>query len=71
MTPAEQLYEQFYTLVRINIKNIIENPSEKTWTTYQRARRYWNECLNIGYDNEKWTRKGYPIREPLPQDWGL
>ncbi|MHA2279765.1 MAG: hypothetical protein ACXAC5_02560 [Promethearchaeota archaeon] len=58
------LYLQF----RLDIKEEIENPAERTWDTYQRALKLY-EQRNIGAPDSVWTALGYPIEKPVPEAW--
>jgi hypothetical protein len=58
------LYLQF----RLDIKEEIENPAERTWETYQRAIKLYDQ-RNIGVPDSVWTELGYPIEKPVPEAW--
>ncbi len=54
---------------RQQMKNEIENPSTRNWESFQRARKLWDKQRNVGKNHLVWTAMGYPIREPLPEEW--
>lgn len=58
------LYLQF----RLLITEEIENPTEKTWATYQRALKLY-EQRNVGSPDETWASRGYPLRKPSAEEW--
>jgi len=58
-----------FILLREQIKDEIENPSTRNWESFHRARKLWNQQRNVGKSHETWTAMGYPIREPLPEEW--
>jgi len=62
---GSDLFIQF----RLQIKAEIENPDVRTWASFQRARRLWDQHRNVGHSHLTWTAMGYPIREPLPEEW--
>jgi hypothetical protein len=58
------LYLQF----RLQIKEEIENPTEYTWASYQRALKLY-EQREAGAPDAVWESLGYPIRKPSPEEW--
>jgi len=64
VTDGSDLYLQF----RIDIKDQIENPTVKTWATFQHALRLY-EQRNVGGPDRLWEERGYPIRKPTAEEW--
>lgn len=56
-------------LYRKLMKEQIENPDTHDWETFVRARKYWQLKKDYGLSNQEWSSLGYPIREPLPEEW--
>lgn len=67
--PAEEDLSNLFLVFRKEMKEQIENPTERTWETYKAARRLWKARNSFGLSNEQWENLGYPIREPLPEEW--
>lgn len=59
------MYQQF----RIQLKDIIENPPDLSYEHFMEARKGWERGRNLGYKDDVWGRWGYPIYEPLPEEW--
>ena len=58
------LYLQF----RLMIKDEIENPSTRTWSTYRRAVKLY-EQRHVGISDAEWALLGYPIKNPESSEW--
>lgn len=53
---------------RQSIKQQIENPSERTWDTYVKSMKFY-EDRNVGMPDKLWEELGYPIKEPSAEEW--
>ncbi len=53
---------------RRSIKEEIENPSARTWTTYRRAVLFY-EQRDVGMPDAAWEELGYPIKRPSAEEW--
>lgn len=58
-----------YVLFRKMIKQQIENPSEYNFDTYNKAKKLYDKYRNLGYMDEEWNSKGYPIEYPSTEKW--
>lgn len=58
-----------FLLFRMAIKQEIEDPLVRNWETFERARKLWTFHRDVGKSNSSWEQDGYPIREPLPEEW--
>lgn len=54
---------------RQQIKEEIENPSDKNWDTFKRAHYSWDWHRNLGHMDIGWQDLGYKIRRPYTEDW--
>lgn len=57
-----------YLQYRLAIKEATENPSERTWESYDKAVKFY-ENRNVGVSDEEWENLGYPIKEPNSAEW--
>lgn len=53
---------------RESIKQQIENPSERTWDTYIKAMKFY-EQRDVGMPDDVWEELGYPIKKPSAEEW--
>jgi len=53
---------------RQSIKQQIENPSERTWETYLKALKFY-EQRHVGMQDDIWEEFGYPIKKPSAEEW--
>ncbi len=53
---------------RLAIKQEIENPTARTWDTYVRALKFY-EQRNVGMPDNSWEQLGYPIKKPSAEEW--
>ncbi len=53
---------------RQSIKQQIENPVERTWETYVKAVKFY-EQRHVGMPDSDWEELGYPIRKPSAEEW--
>lgn len=53
---------------RQSIKEEIENPTVRTWSTYLKAVRLY-EQRSAGMEESAWEQLGYPIEEPSAEEW--
>lgn len=53
---------------RQSIKQQIENPLERTWETYVKAVKFY-EQRNVGMPDDVWEELGYPIKKPSAEEW--
>lgn len=53
---------------RQSIKQQIENPTIRTWDTYVKAVKFY-EQRNVGMPDRSWEALGYPIRKPNAEEW--
>lgn len=58
-----------FRLFRELIKEEIENPSQRNWNSFVKARKLWQNHMNTGKPNVYWEDDGLPIREPLPEEF--
>lgn len=58
-----------YRIFRELIKEAIENPTQRNWSTFLKARKLWENHRNTGKSNQSWEKDGLPIREPLPEEF--
>jgi len=58
-----------YILFRDLMKTQVESPTTRNWQTFLRARKFWDLQRNTGKHNRLWEISGYPIEEPLPENW--
>ncbi len=56
-------------LFRVMMKEEIEEPSVRSWQSYQRARLLWERHRNFGRSDGAWEALGYPIKEPTTEQW--
>ena len=54
---------------RKRMKEEIENPAERTWATYIKARKLYDKYKDQGFKNETWEEFGYPIQKPSSEEW--
>ncbi len=51
------------------MKQQIENPSVYNFDTYNQAKKLYDKYRNLGYMDEEWNLKGYPIEYPSTEKW--
>jgi len=66
--PATEGIDDIYLTFRISIKQQIEDPSERTWDTYVKAVKFY-EQRNVGMPDASWEFLGYPIQKPSAEEW--
>lgn len=54
---------------RLDIKQQIENPTTRTWSTFVKAMKFYEEQRNFGMPDATWEELGYPIRKPSAEEW--
>lgn len=58
-----------YRLFRELIKEEIENPSTRNWTSFKKALSLWQHHRNVGKSDRSWEEDGLPIRRPSPGEF--
>lgn len=54
---------------RKRLKELCESPPERTQSYFLQAREAWNKHRNDGRPDVEWANLGYPIREPVAEEW--
>jgi hypothetical protein len=54
---------------RKKMQEEINNPVNRNWETFIRARKLWYYHRDIRHINEIWGDQGFPLRQPRSEDW--
>lgn len=67
----EPSLDEFDLLVKFRtlIKRELEDPSDRSWRKYVKARQHWEMNRNLLYLNDVWGELGYSIKNPMTEDW--
>lgn len=60
---------EIFRLFRQLLKENIQCPDELNWSTFIRANKLYEKFKDLGFPNDFWADRGYPIDKPQSEKW--